>query len=83
MNNKLNKYNSVLNNLLLELLGEDIQFIVFDVNIDYTTLIFNDVNTRNFDKCKSVIETLISFNIIHVLDYTYKDGLYIYYIKFQ
>lgn len=83
MNNKLNKNNSVLNNLLLELLGEDIQFIVFDVNIDYTTLIFNDINIRNFDKCQSVIETLISFNIIHVLDYIYKDGLYIYYIKFQ
>lgn len=83
MNNKLNKYNSVLNNLLLELLGEDIQFIVFDVNIDYTTLIFNDVNTRNFDKCQSVIETLIHFNIINVMDYIYKDGLCIYYIKFQ
>ena len=83
MSNKNKHNNSVLHNLLLELLGADIEFIVFGVNPDYTTIIFNDINVRTFDKCQSVIETLLSFNIIHVLDYFCKDGLYTYYIKFQ
>ena len=83
MSNKNNYNNSVLHSLLLELLGADIEFIVFGVCSDYTTIIFNDINVRTFDKCQSVIETLVHFNIINVIDYFSKDGLYTFYIKFQ
>ena len=83
MSNKSIDNNSVLYNLLFELLGEDIESIVFGVLPDYTTIIFNDVDTRKFDKCQSVIETLISFNLVDVIDYFSNDGLYTYYIAFK
>lgn len=83
MSNKSIDNNSVLYNLLFELLGEDIESIIFDVLPDYTIVIFNDVDTRKFDKCQSVIETLVFFNLINVIDYFSDNGLYTYYIVFK
>lgn len=57
MSNKNKHNNSVLHNLLLELLGADIEFIVFGVNPDYTTIIFNDINVRTFDFSKDGLYT--------------------------
>lgn len=82
MCNKTNINNAILHRLLLELLGEDFEFVVFAVFSDYTTLCFGDTLVRKFDKCNAVVQTLISFGLVRVLEYSVNDGVHFYNLEF-
>ena len=83
MSNKSNINNAILHKLLVELLGEDFEYIVFDVNYSYTTLCFGETNVRKFDRCISVVRTLISFGLVDVQKYSVVDGIHLYNLVFK
>ncbi len=82
MSNKTNINNAILHKLLIELLGEDFEFVVFHLFTDYTTLCFGETNVRKFDKCNSVVQTLISFGLVRVQKYSFIDGVHFYNLVF-
>ena len=83
MSNKSNINNAILHKLLIDLLGEDFEFVVFDINRAYTTLCFGDSNVRKFDKCNAVVQTLISFGLVDVQKYSVIDGVHFYNLVFK
>lgn len=83
MSNKSNINNAILHKLLIDLLGEDFEFVVFDINRAYTTLCFGDANVRKFDKCNAVVQTLISFGLVDVQKYSVIDGVHFYNLVFK
>lgn len=78
MSNKTNYNNVILYKLLSELLGNEVEYIVFDVNCDFTTLCFGVSNSTKLDKCYSVIKTLIAFGIVDVINHSFVDGVHLY-----
>ena len=82
MSNKSNVNNAILHKLLVELLGEDFEFIVYSIFPTYTTLVFGEINVRKFDKCNSVVQTLISFGLVRVQKYSLIDGVHFYNLEF-
>lgn len=76
--------NSVLRNLLFELLGEKMDAIFFDVSSWYTIVCFGVNDTFICTSIQSVIDTLVSFGIAEIIDFSNDgDGVLFYKIVFK